>query len=478
MSVVVVNLPDDAPITKLGEFAGTAISYSKAWYNYFPNADIGLENMASLTKITRPTDTAQLVLRLSLLATIALFNILFLSAATASSSHEMTGRISAFGAYNDSFDSWLVGSWGRFETGSDYSDHNIDYFNELQFQYSYENDLMGLDLHVQYRNNSDNSGQDFGLVELKAFTHWELDKDKLLTLTAGQFFLPTTMENIDSFWESPYTLTFSSINSWIATEFRPIGIDMGFETITDAGNRFSHALTLFGGNDSMGTQLAWQGWMYHHRRSVSGEELPLPNLKALGSGGAFAEQADFGSTSFGKDLDNRIGYALRSSYSIPDELILQATWVDNRGDRNLHSGEYSWDTRFAMAGMEWHPLIGWVVAAEFMQGSTGMGAESGPHVDVDFWSGYLLASYNTLQWRYTLRLDRFLNEDRDHTPYDLNEDSGESYTFAAFWEYPNSNIRFGLEAIHTVTKRLRVTPKGFFKDGNASQYLLMASYTF
>ena len=416
--------------------------------------------------------------RINLFVFILLSHPFFSTAAAAQSTHELNGKASIVAAYNNSFDSWLVGNWGRFETGSNYSNHNTDSFIELQFQYTYDSEALGADAHIQYRNNSDNSGRELGLVEIKAFSQRELDNEWLMTLTAGMFFLPTTMENTDPFWESPYTLTFSSINSWIASEFRPIGIDLHFEKEADSGRRLSSALTLFGGNDAMGSQLAWQGWTYHRRRSVYGEELPLPNLNELAPNGVFADQVDFGSTSYGKDLDSRIGYALRSSYAIPDQLFIQATWVDNRGDRGLHSGEYAWDTQFAMLGMEWHPLIGWTIAAEFMQGSTAMGDVAGPHVDVDFWSGYLLTSYNTLQWRYTFRLDRFLNDDRDNTPNDINDDAGDSYTAAAIWTLPNSPISIGFEAIRTITERRRVTPRGFFNDGNFNQYMLIIDYNF
>jgi hypothetical protein len=434
--------------------------------------------MTSLATTGNSYYRLQTSVRLNSFIGMTCFSFFFSAAAAAQSSHEITGKVSLAGVYNNSFDSWLVGNWGRFETGSDYSDHNIDSFSELQLQYSYESAAFGLEAHVQYVNNTDNSGQELGLMEIKAFTQRQLSNTWLMTLTAGQFFLPTTMENIDPFWESPYSLTFSSINSWIATEFRPIGIDFNFETELDSGHRLSSALTLFGGNDSMGSQLAWQGWMYQRRRSVVGEELPLPKLRELTPDGVFADQAEFGTTSYGKDLDDRIGYALRSSYSIPEQLFLQATWVDNRGDRGLHKDEYSWDTQFALLGMEWHPLIGWVVAAEFIQGSTGMGKAAGPGVDVDFWSAYLLTSYNTLQWRYTFRLDRFLNDDRDNTPNDINDDAGDSYTAAVIWASPASPVSVGFEAIRTITERRRATPRGVFNDGNFNQYMLIISYRF
>ena len=41
-----------------------------------------------------------------------------------------------------------------------------------------------------------------------------------LRVKAGAFYAPVSLENRASGWESPYTLSYSAINSWLATEVR------------------------------------------------------------------------------------------------------------------------------------------------------------------------------------------------------------------------------------------------------------------
>jgi len=50
---------------------------------------------------------------------------------------------------------------------------------------------------------------------LEAYVEWRLETGfgHRWTLRAGQFFLPTSRENIGILWTSPYTLTLSALNS-------------------------------------------------------------------------------------------------------------------------------------------------------------------------------------------------------------------------------------------------------------------------
>ena len=51
------------------------------------------------------------------------------------------------------------------------------------------------------------------------------------------------------------------------------------------------------------------------------------------------------------ELDSRVGYHVRSRF-LWSGFRFQAAWTDNGGDRDLHSGQYSWRTRFVLAGLE------------------------------------------------------------------------------------------------------------------------------
>ena len=98
-------------------------------------------------------------------------------------------------------------------------------------------------------------------------------------------FPPTSRENVDPLWQSPYTLTLSALNSWIGEEVRPVGprrrgaARRGRPLPLRAGRAW-----LFGGADTAGALLAWRGWAMGTRLSVVGETLPLPPLPTLAPG--------------------------------------------------------------------------------------------------------------------------------------------------------------------------------------------------
>lgn len=316
-------------------------------------------------------------------------------------------------------------------------------------------------------------GRDLGLTE--AVVEWRLGQDAAWTLQAGQFFLPTSQENIQDLWSSPYTLTFSAWNSWVGEEIRPIGLDLA-RSWEHGAVRWTLAGTLFGGNDTAGALLAWRGWSFGRRLSVTGETLPLPDLVSLAPGGSFADQDPRGSAAPGRDLDHRPGYSARVRRTGPSSL-LQLTHYDNRGDRDLHRGNYAWDTHYTHVGGEW--LFGehWVLAGEWASGRTTMGLAPGAQVDVDFQAGYLLASYRAEQWRASMRYEVFESQDLDTTLDDPNADDGDAWTLALLYE-PSDRWRLGLELLWADGDRLRVLTRGVVEPGSSRQLLLEARYRF
>ena len=74
-------------------------------------------------------------------------------------------------------------------------------------------------------------------------------------MKAGGFYPPVSLENRSSGWESPYTLSYSAINSWLAVEVRTLGVE---GTLDWLGSRTGHAFDLgitggvFGWNDRAG----------------------------------------------------------------------------------------------------------------------------------------------------------------------------------------------------------------------------------
>jgi hypothetical protein len=270
-------------------------------------------------------------------------------------------------------------------------------------------------------------------------------------LRAGQFFLPTSRENKAALWTSPYSITFSAVNSWIAEEVRPVGVDLQWRHTTANGHALTAAGTAFRGNDSMGALLGWRGWAMHNRLSTYDEVLPLPPLASLDT--FFASQRDDGTKPFGSDLDGRTGFAARARWSLPERASVQLAHVDNNGDRLLHRGEYAWDTSFDLLGVEIGNPDRVIVAAEYMNGRTGMGLLTGPaRVDADFAAGYLLGSAKSGRNRFTARFDRFQTDERDFSPAESSNESGRAWLFAWLFDVTPS-LRAGFEFLQVAGKR-------------------------
>ena len=89
----------------------------------------------------------------------------------------------------------------------------------------------GLFVHGVARQDAASDGLSAGSGLLEAFVErrFETTTGHQWTFRAGQFFLPTSRENVGTLWTLPYTLTLSAMNSWIAEEIRPIGVDAAIQ---------------------------------------------------------------------------------------------------------------------------------------------------------------------------------------------------------------------------------------------------------
>jgi hypothetical protein len=276
-------------------------------------------------------------------------------------------------------------------------------------------------------------------------------------LRAGQFFLPTSRENVGDLWTSPYALSFSALNKWIGEEFRPIGIDAQWRMLTPAVVITTGA-TAFRGNDTMGTLLGWRGWSIGDRVSVYNEVLPLPPLPTLRT--VFSHQRVDGTKPFGSDLDGRAGLAARVRLTRPERALLQYTYVDNRGDRLLYRGEYAWATKFHLLSAEVGNRNRTLLATEYMTGSTGMGSGRSGSVDIDFYAGYVLLSQKVSRQRFTFRYDAFDTAERDFSIAETNDENGRAWTLAWLIDV-TSRIRGGIEFTQMTGTRAAIGEAGF-----------------
>lgn len=361
--------------------------------------------------------------------------------------------------------SWLAGGFGALP-------HDAEAQNDLQapvddislagqlhlvLRWSSPRERFGAHVHVAGREEPDGlRGSDLGLVEAYFRGDFPFRDADVLRFKVGHFLLPTSRENIEVGWASPYTLSFSALNQWIGEEIRPTGVQLEYTAAVGAIDEVRVGGSLFGDNDTAGTLLAWRGWIPGDRLTLFGEVLPLPPLRGFMPRAGFAAQHR-GTQPFTEDLDGRLGWAGWLRWQRPGKAVVQYTHYDNRSDRRLHDGpgyQYAWRTDFDLLAAQWNPRHDVVLAAEWMRGATGMGDRSGPaFVDADFEAAYALVSWNPRNFRLSARWETFETVDRDQgQAYDNNDGDGDALTLAFFWN-ARTNLRLGLEYLDLDTAR-------------------------
>lgn len=394
-----------------------------------------------------------------------------LAGRAAAGEFDLLGVVSARGIAVESRRPWLEGGFGRLGEGGEAPGDRISTLRgvaQLGFDWTPSPEFK-LHAHGVAQTQPERSGgSEVGLVEAFALYRPELSPTLALRVKAGTYFPQTSRENVDPLWSSPYTITLSSLNTWIGEEVRLTGVEAGLVRRGDHGE-LQIAGGAFGLNDSSGSLLAWRGWAMGDRLVTLGEVLPLPPLRSLGSRDAFADQRDDGTRPV-EELDGRVGWNARARWETPGKLLLQAAYLDNRGDRGLHRGQYSWRTRLWQAGLELQLAKGLSLIAEGAQGETGMGGRDGPHVDVDFQSGYAMLTWGNPRLRFSARYEAFKNVDRDGTQ-EPNGENGHALTLAAFVT-PSRHLRIGVEALDLRAERPAAADSGFAANTNSRRVTL------
>jgi hypothetical protein len=217
---------------------------------------------------------------------------------------------------------------------------------------------------------------------------------------AGAFYPEVSLENRMRGWRSPYTLSFSAVNTWIGEELRTIGAEYSLDWL---GRSHGHAFDLsfsaaaFGWNDPAGTIIATRGWGLHDRQSTL--------FGRFANGGSPLPQR----TLFYDDLDKRAGYYLGAAGNYRGLVELRALHYDNRANVAAESAairDSAWLTYFDSLGARWTPADAWTFIGQWLHGRTYADAEP-PTNAWSFDSEFLLASWKHGAMRYSARYDRF-----------------------------------------------------------------------
>jgi len=175
------------------------------------------------------------------------------------------------------YTSWTEGSVGKLR----YDDSNEGLMISRAFA-DYEFQVVDtLKIHAVVQAYDDDIGSALDFTE--AYVEWRPvpRSENRYRLKVGAFYPRISLENVAAGWSSPYTISSSAINTWVAEELRTIGAEMSVSrrpAIFGGAHTISLQGAIFYGNDPAGSLLAWKGWSVHDRQSRFGDELPLPPL--------------------------------------------------------------------------------------------------------------------------------------------------------------------------------------------------------
>jgi hypothetical protein len=257
-------------------------------------------------------------------------------------------------------------------------------------------------------------------------------------LKAGAFYAPISLENRSAGWESPYTLSSSAINTWVAEELRTIGLEGQIDWLgTRTGHVFDLALTgaLFGWNDPAGVVLARNGFMLNDRQST-----------LFGRVGQFGGPPPAQAPEVFHEIDGRPGAYAGVEARYLDRIVFRVLRYDNRGDPtefDPSAHEYAWLTRFTTAGLRAESAGGWTGIAQWLDGETFVEPKGAPLLGWGFRSKFLLLSKRTGRHTVSVRYDTF-----DVGSHQARSDDGTQYGHAwtaAYLFEPSPKWKFTLE---------------------------------
>jgi len=303
-----------------------------------------------------------------------------------------------------------------------------------------------------------------GLDLTEAYIDWQPTSESQHQVRLGAFYPPLSLENRDHGWNSPFTYSYSAINTWLGEEIRPIGVEwsmrrhLGFAGSPHEVGAFAAG---FYGNDPAGTLLFWRGWSLHDRQSRLNDRLPMPPSPLWDQTGTIVGTAAQSLEPF-EEIDHRPGVYAGAEWRYARRALVQLAHYDNRADPNAFSnGQWGWQTSFTQLGAQVTLPAGVGLIAQWMSGATYWiaGARSdgsmSPHaalVEDAFTAKFLLLTRlvrNT--HRFSLRYDDFAIA-REHALPAVPSEAGHAWTFAYRYQH-SPRVDAGFEWLRVRSQR-------------------------
>lgn len=334
-------------------------------------------------------------------------------------------------------------------------------------------DHLSATVHAQWH---DKPSQQFGVTEAwLSYQPLPLHGYRL-SARAGWFYPAMSLENTDTAWSSPYSSSFSAINSWFAEELRARGAEFTFSRpgrFFQSAQSYQLVAGLFQGNDPLGTILSWRGFAIHGYQSNIGERVRFANYPSIRSGG-LAAQPDWVQPS--RELDHRVGYYAGVHFLHDDNTELRFYHYDNNADPLvLRHAQYAWHSSFQSLAWQQQLDENLRLVAQHLTGDTEMGPKA---VVITYQSWFALLALQTASIHWSLRYDHFAQQDKDHYPGDNNDGKGHGWLLAG--QYPlGSQLSLAIEwqKLHSVQPN-RAQWQGWPVQKNFSQLSLLIHWRF
>jgi len=289
-----------------------------------------------------------------------------------------------------------------------------------------------------------NTGSQFDIVD--AFVRWRplsLSRNRF-SLTAGAVFPHVSFENSGRAWGNINTLTNSAANTWIAEEFRPVGIETTLEHRADTYNLFLSA-GIFFVNDRSGVALAFRGFTLNAQKTGLRGKVPVADI---------GERIGLLNKPFVED-DNRPGFSLGLRWKRRGfgEFSLYA--ADNRADARFEgSNGPLWRTRFVNLAASHKFGANWRANLQATYGDTVTSPSRNNEVGTRFSAFSLTLAHDIGALRLALRPEIFHQTDISTVPFfDLGE-AGYAVTAAARYRL-KTRAEITAEWVHTNSDRQR-----------------------
>jgi hypothetical protein len=219
-------------------------------------------------------------------------------------------------------------------------------------------------------------------------------------IRAGVFYAPISLENRGAGWATPYTISSSAVNTWLAEEIRTAGVEAELDWLgskTGSGSDFALIGAIYEWNDPAGVLVASHGFALHDRQTGLFGLVGQPGNGPVNGRHLFRE------------IDGRPGYYLGGSWRRWDRFELRALHYDNRADDKKFDaaiGDFAWRTRFNALGARLETDSGWTLTSQWLGGTTSIQADGQRYI-WRFNAKFALLSKLTGKHRLSLRHDRF-----------------------------------------------------------------------